>query len=508
MEKMTYRGFLKRYYRSRIERYMFLIESLHAYLPILESNSQKKMNQSLEDLKVMQQKKLDHAYFLTQDPEKRLSILKEDLREKRNQKYYWTLRAIKQKRKRLEAKGDETIAHEARLMEKAALGAIENKIETALNRLSKHPSLSKPLMEKAVYEALEKTLSDAWLNHQQERLNRHQKRLNQEKVKVSKKAEIYQTRLNVLKEKLTHLEGQLLHEETERLEQLSEKKKEDPTYQAMDHAIDHLNAKLRLRENQDIHLTLSHLSMSFAGLKAVDDLSFDVKKGSIFGLIGPNGAGKTTVFNCITQFYKPTSGAIYFKNNKQEVVSLLDYPVHEIIKQGIVRTFQNVELIWELNILDNMLVGAHSLYKSSLLTQLLHLPMLKREEEVVKAKAIRILDSLGLLSYKDFYPLGLPYGILKKIELARTLMTDPQLIILDEPAAGLNDQETKALAKTIKDIQKHHGCTIFLVEHDMELVMDICDEICAINFGKKIAIGTPREIQSHPEVREAYLGGE
>ncbi|MBE0701074.1 MAG: ABC transporter ATP-binding protein [Acholeplasmataceae bacterium] len=248
--------------------------------------------------------------------------------------------------------------------------------------------------------------------------------------------------------------------------------------------------------------------MRFGGLKAVDDLSFQVKKGEVFGLIGPNGAGKTTVFNCITQFYKPPQGQIYFKGRSNEVISLKDYKVHQIIKEGIVRTFQNVELVWELTILDNLLVGAHTLYQSGFFTQLFHLPRLKREEELMRKKALSILDTLGLMMYKDAYPLGIPYGILKKVELARTLMTNPDLIILDEPAAGLNDMETKELIRTIRRIQQTFHCTIFLVEHDMELVMDICDTICAISFGKKIAIGSPPVIQQNKQVQEAYLGGE
>ncbi|MBU1020433.1 MAG: ABC transporter ATP-binding protein [Firmicutes bacterium] len=260
--------------------------------------------------------------------------------------------------------------------------------------------------------------------------------------------------------------------------------------------------------NETAILKIDHLTMQFGGLKAVDDLSFEVKKGEVFGLIGPNGAGKTTVFNCITQFYKPPLGNIYYRNSLNDILLLNDFKVHNVVKQGIVRTFQNVELIWELSILDNMLVGAHSLYRSTFLTHSFQTFGFKREEAILKSKAEKILSDLDLIAYKDFYPVGLPYGILKKIELARTLMTNPNLIILDEPAAGLNDSETESLALTIKQIQKDYNCTIFLVEHDMGLVMNICDTICAISFGKKLAIGTPKEIQSNKLVQEAYLGGE
>jgi len=259
---------------------------------------------------------------------------------------------------------------------------------------------------------------------------------------------------------------------------------------------------------EDSLLSVRNLSMRFGGLMAVDNLSFDVKKGEIFGLIGPNGAGKTTIFNCITRFYRPTSGEMLYRKNAVEVIRLNDYPVHDIIRQGIVRTFQNVELVWELTILDNLLVAAHTVYRTGFFGQLFHTPKLRREEEVMRAKAFGVLGTLGLLPYAYAIPYGLPYGILKKIELARTLMAHPKLIILDEPAAGLNDKETEELAVLIKKIRDDYHATIFLVEHDMGLVMDVCDTICAISFGKKLAIGTPAEIQSDKLVRSAYLGEE
>ena len=260
--------------------------------------------------------------------------------------------------------------------------------------------------------------------------------------------------------------------------------------------------------DKDIVLSLKNLSMHFGGLKAVDELSFDVKKGEIFGLIGPNGAGKTTVFNCITRFYKPTSGDMYFRNANQKTIHLNEVAVHNIIKEGIVRTFQNVELVWELNILDNLLVAAHSIYRSSFFGHSIHSQLTKREETIYTKRAMKILDDLDLSAYTYAYPIGLPYGVLKKVELARTLMSNPKLIILDEPAAGLNDSETKELAQVIKKIKDEYDVTIFLVEHDMGLVMSICDTVCAISFGKKLAIGTPKEIQNSKVVQEAYLGGD
>ncbi len=257
---------------------------------------------------------------------------------------------------------------------------------------------------------------------------------------------------------------------------------------------------------EEICLRLDGLSMVFGGLKAVDNLSFDVMQGEIFGLIGPNGAGKTTVFNCITQFYKPTAGDILYRTREGNVLRLNNYEVHKIISKGIVRTFQNVEVIGELTILENLLIAAHPQYRSSLAQQILNTRRVRQEEMVIRERALKVLDYCGLTPLKDFSPLGQPYGVLKRIELARTLMAGANLIILDEPAAGLNDQETIELTHLIRRIQKDYGVTIFLVEHNMGLVMDLCDHICAISFGRKLAYGTPQEIQNDPLVQEAYLG--
>ena len=258
----------------------------------------------------------------------------------------------------------------------------------------------------------------------------------------------------------------------------------------------------------DIALRLNNLSMHFGGLKAIDNLSFDVIKGEIFGLIGPNGAGKTTVFNCITQFYKPTSGEVLFNDRYGQTLHLNKYAVHDIIKTGIVRTFQNIELVIELTVLENLLIAAHTQYYTGFFSHMFFSPMLKRENAVLTQKALGILERLNLLHLKDAYPLGMPYGVLKRIELARTLMANASLIILDEPAAGLNERETEALTALIKQIAKEQDVTIFLVEHDMGLVMNVCDHICAISFGKKLAYGTPKEIQESKVVQEAYLGVE
>lgn len=257
---------------------------------------------------------------------------------------------------------------------------------------------------------------------------------------------------------------------------------------------------------EDVILRARDLSMHFGGLKAVEALDFDVKKGEIFGLIGPNGAGKTTVFNCITQFYKPTRGDLHFVTKEGKTISLTDYKVHDVILKGIARTFQNVEVVKEVTVLENMLIAATRQYSSGLVTQMFHLPLLKKEERIIRAKADQILNYMGLSLYRDRLAWGLPYGVLKRIEIARVLMCNPQLIILDEPAAGLNETETMELAALIRKIRDDFDCTVLLVEHDMGLVMDVCDHICAISFGRKLAYGTPAEVQASKEVQEAYLG--
>ncbi len=260
--------------------------------------------------------------------------------------------------------------------------------------------------------------------------------------------------------------------------------------------------------NKDTVLEVKNLSMRFGGLVAVDNLSFDVKQKEIVGIIGPNGAGKTTVFNCITQFYKDDDGDIMFRNNSDEVINLNDFLVTEVIDQGLVRTFQNVELIQDLSIIDNVLIGAHNQFKTSVWHHLFHSKKAKLEEQALREKAMKVLKFMNLdhLMYQFAY--GQPYGVLKKIEIARTLMCDPKVIILDEPAAGLNDLETAELSKIINIIKDEYDCSIVLIEHDMSFVMDVCGRICAINFGKFLAMDTPKEIQNNKLVQEAYLGGE
>ena len=253
-------------------------------------------------------------------------------------------------------------------------------------------------------------------------------------------------------------------------------------------------------------LELKNVTMRFGGLTAVDQLSLDVKEGEIVGLIGPNGAGKTTVFNCVTQFYKEYTGDIFFLDDQKNQIDLRDYKVTDIASLGLIRTFQNVELVKDLSILDNLLIGAHHHYKTGILQHVFHTPKAKKEEVALKEKAYEILKFLGIYELKDFYVAGQPYGILKKIEIARTLMSDPKLIILDEPAAGLNDSETDELEEIIHQIREKYKTTILLIEHDMGFVMNICDRVCAISFGKYLAMDTPKNIQKNPIVQEAYLG--
>ena len=257
---------------------------------------------------------------------------------------------------------------------------------------------------------------------------------------------------------------------------------------------------------QGLTLGVTDLKMYFGGVKAVDGLSFVVKEGEIFGLIGPNGAGKTTVFNCITQFYKPTAGTLLFRTREGKVIDLTKEKVHDVILHGIVRTFQNVEVVREMTVMENLLIAGSRQFTTGLVGSALHLHKLKLEEQVVKARAEKVLDFMGLTPYRDYLAFGLPYGVLKKIEIARTLMCSPRLIILDEPAAGLNDTETAELSKLIRRIRDEYHCTILLVEHDMGLVMEVCDSICAISFGQLLAYGTPAEIQANKDVQQAYLG--
>lgn len=253
-------------------------------------------------------------------------------------------------------------------------------------------------------------------------------------------------------------------------------------------------------------LKVNNLSISFGGIKAIDDLSFNVKKNQIYGIIGPNGAGKTTAFNCITGFYKPNSGSITFYDKNNEEIDLINLQTHKIIHKGLVRSFQNIELIADMSLLDNLLVGSHIHYKASLIEAGLRLFRSNKEEREQKNRALEILKFLDLENDKDKMAAHVPYGVLKKIELGRCLMSQPSLMLLDEPAASLNESETKAMIELLLEIKKNYDLSILLVEHDMALVMSVCDQICTMDFGKKIAEGNPEYIQNNKDVQIAYLG--
>lgn len=248
------------------------------------------------------------------------------------------------------------------------------------------------------------------------------------------------------------------------------------------------------------------LSISFGGIKAVDNFSLEINEGEIVGLIGPNGAGKTTVFNMITQFYKADEGNVYFKSNQNEEINLVALKTHEVNSTGLTRTFQNIELVPDLTVLENILVGAHIHFKSGLMEQIFRLPKARREEKELREAGMRVLTELGLEHIAEQHARGQSYGVLKKIELARALLSHPKLLILDEPAAGLNDNETIEFTHMVREISKRYECSILLIEHDMRLVMDLCHKICAISFGKTLATGTPDEIKANKQVQEAYLG--
>ncbi len=251
----------------------------------------------------------------------------------------------------------------------------------------------------------------------------------------------------------------------------------------------------------DALLSAKNLSVRFGGVLAVNNVSFEVRRGEVFTLIGPNGAGKTTVFNLISRIYTPTTGTIAF-NGQQ----LTQQPAHRIASLGIARTFQNIELFEHATVLHNLLIGRHTHSRSSLWSELFFTRSTRHAEIAAREKVEQVIDLLDLQHHRDAMVAGLPYGVRKVVELARALCTEPQLLLLDEPSSGLNVEETEDMAFWIQDIQHELGITVLMVEHDMTLVSKVSDRVLAMNQGEVLATGTPREVQNHPGVIEAYLG--
>ena len=248
-------------------------------------------------------------------------------------------------------------------------------------------------------------------------------------------------------------------------------------------------------------LEVKSLGISFGGLRAVDDFNLKIEKGQLYGLIGPNGAGKTTVFNMLTGVYKPTDGSIFLDGENITGKKTID-----INKHGIARTFQNIRLFHQQSVIDNVKIGLHNEHTYSTLSGILRLPSYRKTEKIMNEKAMELLEVFDLQDEADILASNLPYGKQRKLEIARALATDPKLLLLDEPAAGMNPNETKELMETIRFVRDKFDMTVLLIEHDMKLVSGICEELCVLNFGEVLAQGKTADVLHNPQVITAYLG--
>ncbi|MEX2224715.1 MAG: ABC transporter ATP-binding protein [Candidatus Rokuibacteriota bacterium] len=244
------------------------------------------------------------------------------------------------------------------------------------------------------------------------------------------------------------------------------------------------------------------LVVNFGGIRAVDGVSFEVEGGQVFTIIGPNGAGKTTIFNLISRIYDPSQGRLLFRGE-----DITKVPPHEIARRGIARTFQNIELFEHATVLQNLLLGRHTHARPRFAQELLFLPRVRARERAHREAVEKVIDFLDLQPYRDSLVVNLPYGVRKVVEMGRALCTEPTLLLLDEPSSGLSVEETAEMAFWIQDIRTLLGITVLMVEHDMSLVSAVSDRVLALNYGRVLACGTCQEVQAHPEVIKAYLGG-